>query len=87
MEEYTLKLIKASDVPTRGKLPKQALQIFNDFYKLDVNQVEVLNKGKLFKNKKQLMSLYDALKFVARKNKLAVEVKTEKGRLFIVRER
>ena len=86
MIDYTLKPVKASEIPTRGELKKQAVQIFNDFYKLNVNQVEVFNKGKPFKSKKELMSLYDALKAVARKNKLAVEVKTEKGRLFIVRE-
>ena len=83
---YTLKPVKPSELPKRGELKKKASQILNDFYKLNVKQVEVFNQDKPFKNKKEMMSLYDALKAVAKKNKLAVEVMTEKGRLFIVRE-
>ena len=86
MEEYSLKIVNASEIPKRGELKKKAVQILNDFYKLNVDQAEVLNKDKPFKSKTEMMSLYDALKAVARKDKLAVQVMTEKGRLFIVRE-
>lgn len=80
---YTLHPIKPSEVPTRGKLKATAIRILNDFYNMPKKNVEVLNKGKPFKTKKELITLYDALKAVIRKDKLNVEVRTEKGRLFL----
>lgn len=86
MEDYSLKPVKPSEVPTRGKLKTLAVQILNDFYNMEEKYVEVLNRGNPFKSKKEMMALYDALKAVTKKNKLTVEVKTEKGRLFLIRE-
>lgn len=86
MKDYTLKPVKPSELPTRGELKTLAVQILNDFYNMEEKQVEVLNKGKHFKTKKEFMALYDALKAVVRKDKLTAEVKTEKGRLFLIRE-
>lgn len=82
-KNYTLKPVKPSEIPTRGQLKQLAIQILNDFYNLPNKHVEVLNKGNPFKNKTELMRMYDALKAVVKKNKLTAEVRTENGRLFL----
>jgi len=86
MKDYTLKPVKPSEVPTRGKMKAIALDIIEQFDNMPERHIEILNKGKSFKSKKELMALYDALKTVIRKNKLKLEARTEKGRLFLSKD-
>ena len=83
---FTLKPVKPSEVPTRGKWKALALDIIEKFDMMPERNIEVLNKGKLLKSKKELMALYDALKSIIRKNKLNLEVRTEGGRLFLSKD-
>lgn len=83
---YSLKVVKASEVPTRGKWKAIALNLIEQFDQLPERNVEVLNENKPFKNKKDMMSLYDALKSIIKKHKLNLEAKTKGNRLFLVKE-
>jgi len=84
--KYTLKPVKESELPTRGKYKAFALKIIEDFDNIPERNVEVLNTEKPFKSKKEMMKLYDALKAVIKKNKLTIEARTEKGRLFLTKD-
>lgn len=86
MGGYDLKPVKPSDVPTRGKYKTIALDLIEKFDLMPDRNVEVLNNGKPFKSKKELMKVYDALKAVIKKNKLNIDAKTEKGRLFLLKD-
>jgi len=83
---YTLKPVKPSDVPTRGKWKAIALDIIEQLDTMPERNVEILNNGEPIKSKKELQALYDALKAIIRKNKLNVDVKTEGGKLFLVKD-
>ena len=86
MESYSLKPVKPSEVPTRGKWKAIALDLIEQLDRMPERNVEVLNEGKPFKDKKELMALYDAFKAVIKKNKLTIEAKTEGGRLFLLKD-
>jgi len=83
---YTLSPVKESDLPTRGKYKAIALRIIEDFDQIAERNVEVLNTGKAFKSRKEMMKVYDALKHVIKVNKLKIEARTEKGRLFLTKD-
>ena len=83
---YTVKPVKPSEVPTRGKWKAIALDVIEKFDMMPERHIEVLNKGKRIKSRKELMALYDAFKAVIKKNKLNLEVRTEKGRLFLSKD-
>jgi len=85
-KRYTLSPVKESELPTRGKYKAIALKIIEDFDQMPERNVEVLNRGKGFKSKKEMMKVYDALKAVIKKNKLKVEARTDKGRLFLTKD-
>ena len=84
--EYSLKSIKASEVPTRGKWKALAQHLIEQFDMMANRQVEVLNDGKRIKSKKELISLYDALKALIKRNKLTVDVMLDKDRLILVKD-
>jgi len=84
--KYTLLPVKESDLPTRGKYKAIALNIIEDFDQMPERNVEVLNGGKAFKSKKEMMKVYDALKHIIKVNKLKIEARTDKGRLFLTKD-
>jgi len=84
--KYTLKPVKESEIPTRGKYKAIALKIIEDFDQIPERNVEVLNTGKPFKSQKEMWKIYDALKFIIKKNKLKIEAKREGNRLFLIKD-
>ena len=84
--DYTIHPVKPSEVPTRGKWKAIALDVIEKFDMTPKRHIEVKNKGKPIKSRKELMALYDAFKAVIKKNKLNLEVRTEKGKLFLSKD-
>ena len=84
--QYTLKVVKASEVPTRGKWRAIAQDLIEQFDLMPERYVEILNEGIPIKSKKDRTSLYDALKALIKRNNLTVDVKMEGERLFLVKE-
>ena len=71
--DYTLKPAKESELPTRGKWKRLALQFIEEIDRLPERYLKIEN----IKTQEEYDSLYDALKKSIEKNKLTIEVKRE----------
>jgi len=71
--KYTLETAKESELPTRGKWRRLALQFIDQLDRLPERYLKIGN----IKTKEEYDSLYDALKKVVARNNLKVEVKRQ----------
>lgn len=71
--DYTLKSAKESELPTRGKWKRLALQFIDELDRLPERYLKIEN----IKSQQEYDSLYDALKKSVEKNKLNIEVKRQ----------
>jgi len=71
--DYTLKSAKESELPTRGKWKRLALDFIDALDRLPERYLKIEN----IKTQEEYDSLYDALKKTVEKNKLTIEVKRE----------
>lgn len=81
-KKYNLKVVKRSDLPTRGKWKARVANIIDRFDNMPERHIEVQN----INSKKELQALYDAFKAFIKHNNLKIEVMTENGKLYVSKD-